>query len=100
MEGEDCCELCPDEGELEGEELDPEEGEELDPDWRCCCTMFCTFCSFFSWLASCCWRSLFTCVGDSERAIVTAAGMKCKQNHPSCTHTCWQVTTPSHSTAM
>ncbi len=61
VEGEDCCWLCPAEGELEGEELDPEEGDELEPEWRCCCSMFCTFCSFFSWLASCCWRSLFTC---------------------------------------
>ena len=54
VEGEDCWlegeELEPE----EGEELEPEEGEELDPDWRCCCSMFCTFCSFFSWLASCC----------------------------------------------
>ena len=55
---------------LEGVELDPEEGEELEPDWRCACSMFCTFCSFFSWLASCCWRSLFTCTNVTLRLDV------------------------------
>ena len=45
-EGLDCCSLRPEEEEAGAS--------------RCCCSMFCTFCSFFSWLASCCWRSWFT----------------------------------------